>query len=61
VRVLEYMQEKTGFVELVKGEKQRQVKSAQRPKHPIARAMGCIILMCFVIIAKYADGLPLYR
>ena len=61
VRVLEYMQEKAVFIEHVEGEKQRQVKSAQMPKHPIARAMGSISLMCFVIIAKYADGLPLYR
>ena len=61
VRVLEYMQEKAVFVEQIEGEKQRQVKAAQMPKHPIARAMGSISLMCFVIIAKYADGLPLYR
>lgn len=61
VRVLEYMQEKAVFVERVEGEKQRQVKAAQMPRHPIARAMGSISLMCFVIIAKYADGLPLYR
>jgi len=31
------------------------------PKHPIARAMGSINFMSFVIISKYADGLPLYR
>lgn len=61
VRVLEYMQEKAVFVKHVDGEKQRQVKAAQMPTHPIARAMGSISLMCFVIIAKYADGLPLYR
>ena len=57
VRVLEYMQEKAIFFELVESEKQRQVKAAQMPRHPIARAMGSISLMCFVIIAKYADGL----
>jgi transposase len=57
VRILEYMQEKAVFVE----QGQRQVKVAEMPKHPIARAMGSISLMCFVIIAKYADGLPLYR
>jgi len=61
VRVLEYMQEKAVFVEQVDGEKKRQVKVAQMPKHPIARAMGSISLMCFVMISKYADGLPLYR
>ncbi len=61
VRILEYMQEKAVFIESVDGEKQRQVKAATMPKHPIARAMGSISLMCFVLIAKYADGLPLYR
>ena len=61
VRVLEYMQEKAVFVESVDGENKRQLKSAQLPKHPIGKAMGSISLMCFVLIAKYADGLPLYR
>jgi transposase len=61
VRVLEYMQEKAVFVEEVDGENLRQVKSAQMPKHPIGRAMGSISLICFVIISKFADGLPLYR
>ena len=61
VRVLEYMQEKAVFVESVEGENKRKLKSAQLPKHPIGKAMGSISLMCFVLIAKYADGLPLYR
>ena len=61
VRVLEYMQEKAVFIEQLEGETKRQVKSALMPKHPVSRAMGSISLMCFVIIAKYADGLPLYR
>ena len=57
VRVLEYMQEKAVFTE----QGQRQIKTAQMPKHPLPRAMGSISLMCYIIIAKYADGLPLYR
>lgn len=61
VRVLEYMQEKAVFIEAVEGENKRQIKAALMPKHPISRAMGSISLMCFVLIAKYADGLPLYR
>ena len=61
VRVLEYMQEKAVFIESVDGENKRQVKAALMPKHPVSRAMGSISLMCFVLIAKYADGLPLYR
>lgn len=61
IRVLEYMQEKAVFVESEDGENKRQIKSATLPKHPVARAMGSISLMSSVIIAKYADGLPLYR
>ena len=57
VRILEIMQEKAVFLE----QGQRRIISATLPKHPIERAMGSVSLMCFVIIAKYADGLPLYR
>ena len=57
VRILEYLQEKAVFID----QAQRQVRTAKMPKHPVNRAMGSIGLMCFVIIAKYADGLPLYR
>jgi len=61
VRVLEYMQEKAVFLEPVDGEAQRRIIAAAMPKHPIVGAMGSISLMCFVLIAKYCDGLPLYR
>ncbi|NOQ77290.1 MAG: IS66 family transposase [Methylococcaceae bacterium] len=61
VRVLEYMQEKAVFTESVEGENKRKVKSALMPRHPVSRAMGSVSLMCFVLVAKYADGLPLYR
>jgi len=61
VRVLEYLQEKAVFVETADGKEQRQVKSAQMPKHPVPGAMGSIALICFVILSKFADGLPLYR
>jgi len=61
VRVLEYMQEKAVFMMSVQGETQRQIKSAQMLKHPVPGAMGSINLMSFVLIAKYGDGLPLYR
>jgi len=57
VRVLEYMQEKAVFIE----QDGRKIKSALMPKSIINRAMGSIGLMCFIIVAKYADGLPLYR
>lgn len=58
VRVLEYMQEKAVF--LGKDDK-RVLKAAEVAKHPVPKAMGSINLMTYVIISKYADGLPLYR
>jgi transposase len=61
VRILEYMQEKAVFMETVQGEQQRRITAALMPKHPVPGAMGSINLMCFVLIAKYGDGLPLYR
>ena len=61
VRVLEYMQEKAVFLEPVQDEIQRKIIAAVMPKHPVPGAMGSINLMSYVLIAKYADGLPLYR
>jgi len=57
VRVLEYMQEKAVF--MVNG--QRQMKAATPPKHPIGKVMASVGLLAYIIIAKYMDGLPLYR
>ena len=63
IRVLEYMQEKAVFLESAEGESQQQRKmiTAKMPKHPVPGAMGSINLMCYVLISKYGDGLPLYR
>jgi hypothetical protein len=36
-------------------------KQAVLPKHPIPGAMGSIELICYILICKYCDGLPLYR
>jgi len=57
VRVLEYMQEKAVFV----NDNQRQIKTAALPKHPIGKVMASIGLLAYIIVAKYMDGLPLYR
>jgi len=57
VRVLEYLQEKAVFVE---GDK-RTIKEAKRPKHPIPKSVASVGLLAYVIVAKYCDGLPLYR
>jgi transposase len=55
VRVLEYMQEKATFKTQDGG---RTIKVAQLIKHPVPKAMGSVN---YVIISKYADGMPLYR
>lgn len=57
VQVLEYMQEKAVFVE----DGQRKIKTANLPKHPIGKVMASIGLLAYLIVAKYMDGLPLYR
>jgi transposase len=58
VRVLEYLQEKATF----KTEEGGHIfKAAEVVKHPVPKAMGSVNLMTYIIISKYADGLPLYR
>jgi len=57
VRILEYMQEKAVFSE----DGQRKIIAAELPKHPIGKVMASISLLAYLIIAKYMDGLPLYR
>ena len=61
VRVLEYMQEKAVFLESAQANIPRHIIAATLPKHPIPGARGSIELISFVLICKYADGLPLYR
>jgi transposase len=39
----------------------RTFKLAEVIKHPLPKAMGSVNLITYVIISKYADGLPLYR
>lgn len=58
VRVLEYMQEKATFKTVEDG---RTVKVAELIRHPVPKAMGSVNLMTYIIISKYADGMPLYR
>ena len=58
VQVLEYMQEKAVFKD---AQGNSTMKAAEVVKHPVPKAMGSINLMTFIIIAKYADGMPLYR
>jgi transposase len=58
VQVLEYMQEKAVFKD---AQGASTMKAADVIKHPVPKAMGSVNLITYIIIAKYADGMPLYR
>lgn len=58
VQILEYMQEKAVFKDT---QGNTAVKLAQVTKNPIAKAMGSVNLMSYIIVSKYVDGLPLHR
>ena len=56
-RVLEYWQEKAVFEEY--GE--QRILAAPRPLHPLGKSMASTSLLAYILTAKYADALPLYR
>ncbi len=58
VQVIEIMQEKAVYLD---EDGERFLKSADRPAHPIGKSTASINLLAWLVIAKYADGLPLYR
>lgn len=57
-RVLEYWQEKAVF-ETEDGE--QTIKAATRPVHPLGKCIASVQLLAYILVAKYADALPLYR
>ena len=57
-RVLEYWQEKAVFEDDHGG---TVVKAAARPVHPLGKCKASLSLLAYILVAKYADGLPLYR
>lgn len=57
-QVIEIMQEKAVYLD---EDGERAIKSAERPAHPIGKSVASINLLAWCVIAKYADGLPLYR
>ena len=57
LKVLEYWQEKAVF----EHEGQERMVAAPRPLHPLGKCMATPSLLAYLITAKYADGLPLYR
>jgi transposase len=58
-RVLEYWQEKAVF-DNEDGTEQH-IVAAERPVHPLGKCMASVQLLAYLLVAKYADGLPLYR
>lgn len=58
LRVIEIMQEKAVYLD---EDGERAIRSAMRPAHPIGKCIASINLLVWLVIAKYADGLPLYR
>lgn len=62
LNVLEYWQEKAVFrSEDSAGEPAEQIVAAQRPVHPLGKCFASPSLLTYILVAKYADGLPLYR
>ena len=57
-RVLEYWQEKAVF-ETAEGDSV--IKTASRPVHPLGKCIASVHLLAYILVAKYADALPLYR
>lgn len=58
VRVLEYWQEKAVFPE---EDGTQHIQSASRPAHPLGKCIASVQLLAYLLVAKYADALPLYR
>ena len=58
VQVIEIMQEKAVYLD---EDGERFLKAAARPAHPAGKSIASVQLLAWIIIAKYADGMPLYR
>ena len=57
-QVIEHWQEKAVVLD---DEGERTLVAAARPAHPLGKGVCSVNLLAWLIIAKYADGLPLYR
>lgn len=57
-RVIEYWQEKAVFEQ---EDGTQQIACAARPVHPLGKCLASVQLLAWVLVAKYADALPLYR
>jgi transposase len=57
-RVIEYWQEKAVFDE---PDGSQRIETASRPVHPLGKCIASVQLLAYLLVAKYADALPLYR
>ena len=55
--VREHWQEKA----VVEVDGEQHIVAAVRPKHPLGKCIASVELLAWIIVAKYADALPLYR
>jgi transposase len=57
-QVIEYWQEKAVFDH---ADAEPTIKVAARPVHPLGKCLASVQLLAWILVAKYADALPLYR
>ena len=58
VQVIEILQEKAVYLD-ENGD--RKIISAERKPHPLGKSIVSVSLLAYLIVAKYCDGMPLYR
>ena len=56
--MIEYMVEKAVYLDDLG---KRQIVTAEREPHPLGKCIASVGLLAYIIIAKFADGMPLYR
>jgi transposase len=57
-QVIEYWQEKAVFDD---DQGEQRILAAPRQPHPLGKCIASVSLLAYVLVAKYADALPLYR
>ncbi|WP_275100507.1 IS66 family transposase [Sedimenticola hydrogenitrophicus] len=57
-QIIEYWQEKAVFDDAYGGQR---IKAAARVAHPLGKCIASVQLLTYILVSKYADGLPLYR
>jgi transposase len=57
-RVIEYWPEKAVFDE---PDGSQRIEAASRPVHPLGKCIASVQLLAYLLVAKYADALSLYR